>query len=96
MVKRLEQKERKILSRTKGDLILKINIAQSPEYTRENDTLTKYFDVPLKNSFIWWKIEIKTIHKDITSKNPTKYKTKSKKFRVKELGVLNRKIWNKR
>ena len=74
----------------KGDLILKINIAQSPEYTRENDTLTKYFDVPLKTALFGGKIEIKTIHKDITLKIPQNT-TQTQKFRVKELGVLNRK-----
>lgn len=74
----------------KGDLILKINIAQSPEYTRENDTLTKYFDVPLKTALFGGKIEIKTIHKDITLKIPQNTK-QNQKFRVKELGVLNRK-----
>ena len=74
----------------KGDLILKINIAQSPEYTRENDTLTKYFDVPLKTALFGGKVEIKTIHKDITLKIPQNTK-QNQKFRVKELGVLNRK-----
>jgi curved DNA-binding protein len=74
----------------RGDLILKINIAQSPDYTRENDTLTKYFDVPLKIALFGGKIEIKTIHKDITLKVPQNTK-QNQKFRVKELGVLNRK-----
>lgn len=74
----------------KGDLILKINIAQNPEYTRENDTLTKYFDVPLKTALFGGKVEIKTIHKDITLKIPQNTK-QNQKFRVKELGVLNRK-----
>ena len=74
----------------KGDLILKINVAKSPEYTREGDTLTKYFDVPLKTALFGGKIEIKTIHKDITLKVPQNTK-QNQKFRVKELGVLNRK-----
>ena len=74
----------------KGDLILKINIASSPEYTRETDTLNKYFDVPLKTALFGGKIEIKTIHKDITLKIPQNTK-QNQKFRVKELGVLNRK-----
>ena len=73
-----------------GDLILKINVAPSPEYTRDGDTLTKYFDVPLKTALFGAKIEIKTIHKDITLKIPQNTK-QNQKFRVKELGVLNRK-----
>ena len=73
-----------------GDLILKINVAPSPEYTRDGDTLTKYFDVPLKTALFGGKVEIKTIHKDITLKIPQNTK-QNQKFRVKELGVLNRK-----
>ena len=73
----------------KGDLILKINIASSSEYTRDGDTLTKYFDVPLKTALFGGKVEIKTLHKDITLKVPQNTK-QNQKFRVKELGVLNR------
>ena len=73
-----------------GDLILKINVSSSPDYTRDGDTLTKYFDVPLKTALFGGKIEIKTIHKDITLKIPQNTK-QNQKFRVKELGVLNRK-----
>ena len=74
----------------RGDLILKINISNSPEYERDNDTLTKSFDVSLKTALFGGKVEIKTIHKDITLKVPQNTK-QNQKFRVKELGVLNRK-----
>lgn len=74
----------------RGDLILKINISPSPEYEREFDNLTKYFDLPLKTALFGGKVEIKTIHKDITLKVPQNTK-QNQKFRVKELGVLNRK-----
>lgn len=74
----------------KGDLILKINVASSPEYERNADTLSKYFDVPLKTALFGGKVEVKTIHKDITLKIPQNTK-QNQKFRVKELGVLNRK-----
>ncbi len=95
MVKKLEQKEEgKSYQGQKGDLILKVNVAQSPEYTREGDTLTKYFDLPLKTALFGGKIEIKTIHKNITIKVPQNTK-QNQKFRVKELGVLNRKIGTK-
>ena len=75
----------------RGDLILKINIETSSEYTRSGDTLTKYFDVPLKTALFGGKIEIKTLHKYITLKIPQNTK-QNQKFRVKELGVLNRKL----
>ncbi len=75
----------------RGDLIIKVNIAPSPEYERNEFTLTKIFDIPLKTALFGGKIEIKTIHKDITLKIPQNTK-QNQKFRVKELGVLNRKI----
>lgn len=74
----------------RGDLIIKINIAKSPDYERDGDTLIKTFDLPLKIALFGGKIEIKTIHKDITLKVPQNTK-QNQKFRVKELGVLNRK-----
>lgn len=73
----------------KGDLIIKINVAESPEYERDEDTLIKTFDIPLKTALFGGKVEIKTIHKDITLKVPQNTK-QNQKFRVKELGVLNR------
>ena len=78
----------------KGDLIIKINVSASPEYEREEDTLIKSFDVPLKSALFGGKVEIKTIHKDITLKVPSNTK-QNQKFRVKELGVLNRKTKTK-
>ncbi|PUE63832.1 DnaJ C-terminal domain-containing protein [Arcobacter caeni] len=74
----------------KGDLILKINITPNPEYERNADTLIKSFDLPLKTALFGGKIEVKTIHKDITLKVPQNTK-QNQRFRVKELGVLNRK-----
>ncbi|WP_419233631.1 DnaJ C-terminal domain-containing protein [Aliarcobacter cryaerophilus] len=74
----------------RGDLILKINISPSNEYEREFDNLIKYFNLPLKTALFGGKVDIKTIHKDITLKVPQNTK-QNQKFRVKELGVLNRK-----
>ncbi|MFA6741198.1 MAG: DnaJ C-terminal domain-containing protein [Arcobacteraceae bacterium] len=74
----------------KGDLILKINITPNPEYERNADTLIKSFDLPLKTALFGGKVEVKTIHKDITLKVPQNTK-QNQRFRVKELGVLNRK-----
>ncbi len=78
----------------KGDLIIKINVSDSPEYQRDEFTLTKSFDIPLKTALFGGKVEIKTIHKDITLKVPENTK-QNQKFRVKELGVLNRKAGSK-
>lgn len=78
----------------RGDLIIKVNVAQSPEYERDGSTLTKVFDIPLKTALFGDKVQIKTIHKDITLKVPQNTK-QNQKFRVKELGVLNRKTGTK-
>lgn len=74
----------------RGDLILKINVAKSPDYERNGDTLIKSFDLPLKTALFGGKVEVKTIHKYITLKVPQNTK-QNQRFRVKELGVLNRK-----
>ena len=73
----------------RGDLIIKVNVSKSPIYEREEFTLTRSFDIPLKTALFGGKVEIKTIHKDITLKVPENTK-QNQKFRVKELGVLNR------
>ncbi|MCP4969507.1 MAG: J domain-containing protein [Arcobacter sp.] len=78
----------------RGDLIIKVNVTPSIEYEREEYTLTKTFDIPLKTALFGGKIEIKTIHKNITLKVPQNTK-QNQKFRVKELGVLNRTIGSK-
>jgi curved DNA-binding protein len=74
----------------RGDLIIKINIASNPDYERNGDTLIKVFDLPLKTAMFGGKVEVKTIHKDITLKVPQNTK-QNQRFRVKELGALNRK-----
>jgi curved DNA-binding protein len=74
----------------RGDLIIKINVAHSDEYERNEDTLTKYFDIPLKTALFGDKVEVITLHKTITLKIPQNTK-QNQRFRVKELGVLNRK-----
>lgn len=75
----------------RGDLIIKVNVSDSPVYERDEYTLTKTFDIPLKTALFGGKVEIKTIHKDITLKVPENTK-QNQKFRVKELGVLNRNV----
>jgi curved DNA-binding protein len=80
----------KAYNNQRGDLIIKVNIASSHEYERDGDTLTKSFDIPLKTALFGDKVSITTLHKDITLKVPQNTK-QNQRFRVKELGVLNRK-----
>lgn len=78
----------------KGDLLLSVEVAVSPEYTREGDDLIKTIDIPLKTAWFGGKIAVETLYKEITLK--VKEDTKNgQKFRVKEYGALNRKIQTK-
>jgi curved DNA-binding protein len=78
----------------KGDLIMKINVSDSSIYTRDGDDLTMMFDLPLKTALFGGKIEIKTIHKDITL-TVHQNTTQNQMFRVKGLGALNGKTKQK-
>jgi curved DNA-binding protein len=80
----------KAYNNQRGDLIIKVNIAQSDEYERNDDTLIKSFDIPLRTALFGDKVTIPTLHKEITLKVPQNTK-QNQRFRVKELGVLNRK-----
>ena len=78
----------------KGDLILSVEVASSPEYTRDGDDLIKTIDIPLKTALFGGKIVVDTLYKEITLK--VKEDTKNgQKFRVKEYGALNRKTQSK-
>lgn len=74
----------------RGDLIITLNVDYSDEYEREDDDLIKSFDIPLKSALFGGKVTISTLTKDITLKVPQNTK-QNQKFRVKELGALNRK-----
>jgi len=73
-----------------GDLFLKINVANNPEYIREDDDLIKSFDVPLVAALFGDKVAIKTLEKEIKLKIPQNTKN-GQSFRVKEMGAMNRK-----
>jgi len=74
----------------RGDLILKLNVQEDDVYTREDDDLTKSFDIPLYTALFGGKVIIDTLYKEITLKVPQNTK-QNQKFRVKELGAYNRK-----
>lgn len=73
-----------------GDVLLKVSVASHPQYKLEQDNLTKTFDLPLKTALFGGKVEIETLHKTITLKVPKNTKN-AQRFRVKELGIYNRK-----
>lgn len=74
----------------KGDLYLIITVAASNDYDREGDDLVKTFDVPLKSALFGGKVSVETLEKEITLKVPQNTKN-AQRFRVKEMGVMNRK-----
>jgi len=78
----------------RGDLIITLSVDYSDEYEREDDDLIKSFDIPLKSALFGGKVTISTLTKDITLKVPKNTK-QNQKFRVKELGALNRKTKQK-
>jgi len=73
-----------------GDLYLKIEVAPSSDYSREGDNLVKVFDVPLSAALFGGKVAVETLEKEITLKVPQNTKN-GQRFRVKEMGVKNRK-----
>jgi len=73
-----------------GDLYLIVTVASNPEYEREGDNLVKNFDVPLYAALFGDKITIETLEKEIKLKVPAGTKN-GQRFRVKEMGVMNRK-----
>jgi len=73
-----------------GDLFLKITVAPSPEYEREGDDLVKIIDVPLYAALFGEKVSVQTLEKEIKLKIPKNTKN-GQRFRVKEMGAMNRK-----
>jgi len=87
---RAKNKGKKAQGFPRGDLIITLKVEDSDEYTRDVDDLIKVFDISLYQALFGDKIEIKTLHKTLNLKVPKNTK-QNQKFRVKELGALNRK-----
>jgi curved DNA-binding protein len=73
-----------------GNMIIKIDIYDSPDYQRYNDDLESIVDVSLKKAMFGGKVDVKTPHKTISIKVPKSVR-QYQKLRIKELGVKNRK-----
>jgi curved DNA-binding protein len=75
----------------RGDLLIKVEVADSPLFERKENDLYMTFDLPLKTALFGGKVVIKTsIHDDITLKVPKNTKN-GQKFRVRGKGVTDRK-----
>ena len=73
-----------------GDVLIKVDVADSPEYERKGQDLYKTFDVPLKEALFGGKIAIQTPEKEVSLKVPKNTKN-GQKFRLKGKGVPDRK-----
>jgi len=91
---RAKGKGRQSPGHSRGDLIIKLKIEESEDYSRDEDDITMSFDLPLKTALFGGKVTIPTLTKEITLKVPKDTK-QNQKFRVKELGALNRKTKEK-
>ncbi len=69
----------------RGDLLIKVIVAPSPEYERRGDDLYKTINIPLKTALFGGKIEVETPEKKVTLKVPKNTKN-GQKFRLKEKG----------
>ena len=58
-----------------GNLYIKVQVASTPEYTRDGDNLTKEIEVSLKTALFGGKVVIPTLHKEITMKVPAGIKS---------------------
>jgi len=74
----------------RGDLLIKVEIADSPEYERKGNDLYKTFDVPLKDALFGGKVKVQTPEKEVSLKVPQNTKN-GQKFRLKGKGVPDRK-----
>ena len=75
----------------RGDLLIKVEVANSPIFERKENDLYMSIDVPLKSALFGGKVVIETsIHDDITLKVPKNTKN-GQKFRVRGKGVTDRK-----
>ena len=73
-----------------GDLLIKVQVASSPEYEREGNNLYKHFDVSLKDALFGGKVTVETPEKEVSLKVPKNTKN-GQKFRLKGKGVPDRK-----
>ena len=73
-----------------GDLLIKVEVANSADYERKNDDLYKTINIPLKIALFGGTIEVETPEKNVSLKIPKNTKN-AQKFRLKGKGVANRK-----
>ena len=71
-----------------------MRVASDESYERDGDNLIKTIDIPLKTALFGGSIEVQTLHKNVKLKVPQGVKN-GQKFRIKELGAVDRKSGQK-
>jgi curved DNA-binding protein len=75
----------------RGDLLIKVDVSESPVFERKDNDLYMDMDVPLKTALFGGKVTVTSlINDDITLKVPKNTKN-GQKFRVRGAGVVDRK-----
>jgi curved DNA-binding protein len=74
----------------RGDVLIKVTVASSPEYERKGNDLYTTIDVPLKAALFGEKIQIQTPEKEVSLKVPKNTKN-GQKFRLRGKGFPDRK-----
>jgi curved DNA-binding protein len=80
----------KVYNNQRGDLLLTVEVAPSPDYKLKGLNLYKKIDIPLKYALFGGKIKVDTPEKEVTLKVPKNTKN-GQKFRLKEKGFIDRK-----
>jgi len=84
----------KTFQNQRGDLILSVEVAPSPEYTLKGIDLEKKVQIALKTAIFGGKIKVKTPYKEVTVKVPKGVQC-NQKLRIKEHGMIDRKTKRK-
>ena len=84
----------KSYSNQRGDLLITVEVAPSPDYELKGNDLYKKIDVPLKYALFGGKVEVDTPEKKVTLKVPKNTKN-GQKFRLKGKGFPDRKSGTK-
>jgi curved DNA-binding protein len=75
----------------RGDLLIKVEVAESPIFIRKENDLYMTMNVPLRTALFGGKVTVQTpVYDDITLKVPQNTKN-GQKFRVRGKGITDRK-----
>ncbi|KIM03278.1 MAG: cobalamin ABC transporter permease [Sulfurovum sp. AS07-7] len=74
----------------RGDLLIDVKVAPSPDYVRDGNDLYKDMNVPLKVALFGGRLDVETLQKTVSIKIPENIKN-GQKLRVRGAGTYDRK-----